>query len=208
MESAQAIPRAVARGISEATVNDTREALQTVLTDQYGGEKTYVWIRDFDDSTVWFSIDGSDDGGIFAQAYTGDDGSVELSGDRTEVRVKTTYVPATRPDSNTPTTEESEEDTMGKISIEESEHTTLTEKAGRVDALLTENANLKAEVEQLTEAKAADDRATRARSIVSERATEAQRHLLRARGEGLPGRHPAHRGRRVRRGGVHHARRR
>jgi hypothetical protein len=173
-ECAQANERAIGHGISEATVNDTREALQTVLRDAYGGDKTWVWVRDFDDATVWFEIEAEgDESGIYGQTYTDTDGAVALSGDRTEVRVKTTYVPATRPDSNTPTTEESEEDTMGKISIEESEHTTLTEKAGRVDALQEENVNLKAENTALKEAESGRVRGDRARTLVAERATEA-----------------------------------
>jgi hypothetical protein len=31
--------------------------LQTVLRDAYGGDKTYVWVRDFDDTTVWFEVE-------------------------------------------------------------------------------------------------------------------------------------------------------
>ncbi|HEY0889364.1 MAG TPA: hypothetical protein VGE38_07125 [Nocardioides sp.] len=159
--------RAVGHGLEEATVNDTREALQTTLRDAYAGDKTYVWVRDFDDSTVWFEVEGEgDDNGIYAQAYSAD--GTELSGDRTEVRVQTTYVPVTRPDSNTPTTEESQEDTMGKIQIEESEHTRLTEKAGRVDALESENATLKAEKAALEEGRAADQRRARAMDLIRE----------------------------------------
>lgn len=167
LESAAANQRAIAHGVAEATVNDTREALQTALRDAYAGDKTWVYVRDFDDSTVWFEIEGDgDDNGIYAQAYASDGAS--LSGDRTEVRVQTTYVPVTRPDSTNPTTEESQEDTMGKIQIEESEHTRLTEKAGRVDALESENATLKAEKAALEEGRAADQRRARAMDLIRE----------------------------------------
>lgn len=170
MESAAANRRAIDHGIEEATVNDTREALQTSLRDAYAADKTWVYVRDFDDSTVWFEVEGDgDDNGIYAQAYAMSDGAgASLSGDRTEVRVQTTYVPVTRPDSTNPTTEESQEDTMGKIQIEESEHTRLTEKAGRVDALESENAALKAEKTQLEEARAADQRRARAMDLIRE----------------------------------------
>lgn len=167
LESARANQRAIRHGVAEATVNDTREALQTALRDAYAGDKTWVYVRDFDDSTVWFEVEGDgDDNGIYAQAYAGD--GTTLSGDRTEVRVQTTYVPVTRPDSNTPTTEESQEDTMGKIQIEESVHTELTEKAGRVDALESENATLKAENGQLKESAAVTTRRSRAMDLIRE----------------------------------------
>lgn len=176
MESAQAIPRAIAHGLSEATVNDTRDTLSTLLRDAYSGEKTWVWVRDFDDSTVWFEIEAEgDENGVYGQAYTDDDGVIALSGERTEVRVVTNYVPATRPDdSKTPKkTEESEEDTMPKIQVEEAVHTAALEKAGRVDELQEENATLKAENTQLKEAEATRVRRDRAGVLIGERATEA-----------------------------------
>lgn len=166
--------RVMARGVSESTANDTREALQTVVRDEYGGDKTYVWVRDFDPDpdvmTVWFEVEApeGEDSGVFAQSYTDADGAVSLTGDRTEVRVSTTYVPVTRPDSTNPTTTESTEDNMAKIQIEESEHRGLTEKAGRVDALESENAALKAEKTQLEEARAADQRRGRAMDLIRE----------------------------------------
>jgi hypothetical protein len=143
LESARANTRAIGRGISEATVNDTREALVQVLRDAYPSAEDnerghWVYVRDFDDSTVWFEIEGSDDAGIYGQAYTSTDGAVALSGDRAEVRVVTTYVPATRPDSTNPTTEESEEDPMAEVRIEETELARLRDVDGRVTTLESE----------------------------------------------------------------------
>lgn len=171
LESADANRRALDRGVAEATVNDTREALQTVLREAYAtGENAWVWVRDFDDTTVWFEVEGrgADDAGIYGQTYTNADGVVGLTGTRTEVRVQTKYVPVTRPDSTNPTTEESQEDTMGKIQIEEAEHTRLTETAGRVTALQEENATLKAERDQLREEKIAGARRDRAAVLIGE----------------------------------------
>ncbi|MEV5001949.1 hypothetical protein [Nocardioides sp. LML1-1-1.1] len=62
---------------------------------------------------------------------------------------------------------------MPKIQIEESAHTDLVEKAGRVDALVSENASLKAENDTLKEADAARARTDRARELVAERAQAA-----------------------------------
>lgn len=180
VESARANERAISRGVSEATVNDTREALQTALRDAYGAapvdRSVWVYVRDFDDETVWFEVEGSgtSDPGIFGQTYTvADNGAVSLTGQRIAVRVRTTYVPATRPDSTNPTTEESKEDTMGKIQIEESEHTRLVEEAGRVAQLQQENAAKDARIAELEEAQARRTRTDRAVEIVEARAKEA-----------------------------------
>jgi hypothetical protein len=170
LESARVNKRAIGHGIAEATVNDTREALQTVLRDTYGGEKVYVWVRDFDDSTVWFEVENGQDSGVFGQTYSNADGAVALSGDRTEVRVSTTYVPV-RPGGNTPTTE-SEEDTMPQIQIDEAEHSRLVTEAGRVTALEARATTAESERDQLRterdQLRAREAAATHARTRVTE----------------------------------------
>jgi hypothetical protein len=106
---------AVEHGVAEATANDTREQLQQVLRDTYGGEKSWVWVRDFDETTVWYEHETPDSCATYALTYeTTDDGAVSLTGSPTEVRARTEYVPATRPDSTTTTTTESEEVPMGR----------------------------------------------------------------------------------------------
>lgn len=177
LESARAHQRAVARGLTEATVNDTREALGSELGDAYADKNSYVWVRDFDDKTVWFEVDGPDGSDLYAQPYTQSaDGTVALTGDRTEVRVVTTYVPADRPDGTTTT--ESREDTMPQIQIEESEHTRLVEAAGRVTTLeeraTAAEARATAAEQRATVAEEAGvvrDRRDRAAELITERAT-------------------------------------
>lgn len=169
LESAWATANPVRRGINEATANDTRDALSTVVRATYGSDEVWVWVRDFDDSTVWFDLDG-DENGTYAQTYTRDeDGSVALTGDRTEVRVVTTYVPATRSDGNT--TEESEEDTMPQI--EESELAQLREAHGRVPTLESERDTAIRERDEARRQLAATQRVTRATVLVNERADDA-----------------------------------
>ncbi len=126
------------RGVSEASVNDRREALSTILRDAYSDDSTWVWLRDFDDTTCWFDIESGDDSGTWQQTYTtGDDGlPSSLTGDRTEVRVVTQYVPATP--AGQPNTQESKEDTMATTQIEETELSGLREKASRVTTLESE----------------------------------------------------------------------
>lgn len=164
--------RATAHGVDEATVNDTREALQTLLRDTYGGgDRTYVWVRDFDDTTVWFEIDSESDAGMYGQSYSSSDaGGVALTGERAEVRVVTTYVPV-NPAGRT-TTQESEEDTMPQI--EESRLAQLEEAAGRVTTLESERDAAVAERDDARTQLAERDRTDRARAIVAERATHAE----------------------------------
>lgn len=168
LESARVNKRALSHGVAEATVNDTREALQTVLRDAYGGDNTYVWVRDFDDSTVWFEVESGDDSGLFAQTYTGEGSSLALSGDRTEVRVVTKYVPVNP--AGLTTTEASKEDTMGNIQIDEAEHRSLVERAGRVDTLESERDTVITERDEARRELAEARRDDRARTLLSERA--------------------------------------
>lgn len=179
--------------VGEATANDTREALQTALRDAYAGEKSWVWVRDFDDSTVWYEHETPDDTGTYAEGYTlADDSAVTLSGSRTEVRVRTTYVPATRPDGNKET-EESEEDTMPEIA--ESELARLREDAGRVQTLESERdaerqraEAAEAERDQAREQLAESQRASTIARIVAEAADAAHVELNEFETAGLTGR--------------------
>lgn len=126
-------------GVEEATVNDRREALATLLKDTYGGEKVWVYLRDFDDTTAWFEIESGDDAGIWQQAYSSNnDIPSALAGDRVEVRVSTTYVPVAPAGQSITTTESHQEDIMATTQIEEAELTGLREQAGRVEALEAE----------------------------------------------------------------------
>lgn len=141
LESAAATHRAVEHGVEEATANDLRDALSTTLRETYAqAEKTYAWVRDFDTTTVWFEIESPTDNGIYAQGYT--DNGMTLTGDRTEVRVQTSYVPVnTTTEASLPTPagrtiNRPEEDTMPQI--EEARLRQLEEDAGRVPTLITE----------------------------------------------------------------------
>lgn len=187
LESAASVTRAIEHGLAEAAANDIRDALANTLRDAYGAEKTYVWVRDFDPdtSTVWFEVEAESDSGLYAQSYTSD--GTALTGDRTEVRVQTSYVPrvdATATETSQPTpagrttiTEESQEGTMGNITIEESEHTRLVEQAGRVTVLETERDTA------ISERDAATERATVAEGSLADRdRQDAARRIIEAAG--------------------------
>ena len=138
----QITERAVARGVAQETVNDTRAALSDALKAAYGGDKTWVWVRDFDESTVWFDYEAPDQQAIYQQGYTlTDAGAVELAaGGPLEVRARTEYVPVTPAAESGATNvpapagqhhpiKLSEEDTMPQI--EESRLAQLEADAGR-----------------------------------------------------------------------------
>lgn len=131
---------------TEATAGDTRQALHAAVKAAHGDDDTYTWVRDFDpdQNLVWFDVEDGDSTHIYQQGYTQDqDGTAaSLTGERTEVRARTEYVPVTSdateashqppvaPAGSTPTHESPEEDTMPQI--EESRLAQLEADAGRV----------------------------------------------------------------------------
>lgn len=136
---------------TEAAVSDQREALSNALNAAYGGEKSYVGIRDFDPDAgrVWFWYENPTGSGTYQVDYEADEsGSITLTGDPIEVRAKTVYVPiATQPteaaSTNVPAPAgqhhpptESKEDTMPEI--EAGRLAQLEEAAGRVPTLASE----------------------------------------------------------------------
>jgi hypothetical protein len=130
-----AVEAAIRRGVAEATANDRRDQLDSLVKAEHGGEGFWTWVRDFDDTTVWFQIDGGDDTGTYQQAYdVDDDVATALTGERTEVRAQTTYVPVDPAGQSNP--QESEEDTMPQI--EEARLRQLEEAHGRVPTLESE----------------------------------------------------------------------
>jgi hypothetical protein len=126
--------RAIANGIAEATANERRELLQDALKTTFGAEDIYVWVRDFDDTSVWFDLDTPEESATWQIPYTAGDSGVTLSGEPTKVRAETRYVPVD-PAADT-TTQESQEDTMPQI--EEARLGQLEEAAGRVPTLESE----------------------------------------------------------------------
>lgn len=165
--------------VTEATVNDQREALDDVLKNAHGAENTYVWLRDFDATTAWFEI--SADGGetTYAQAYTtGDNGLANaMTGERTEVRQVTQYVSVIPAGQSI----ESLGAAMGTTTIEETALSDLRETAGRVtaaesarDAAIKERDEAKAETAELKEAAAVRDRKDKAAAIVATEAKTAE----------------------------------
>lgn len=129
----------------EATANDTRAALNRALTDEFGGEQSWLWVEDFDSDTVWYSHAWPEGSATYQLGYAiNDESVVTFSGAPVEVRQETTYVPveATEAAPVDPAgqsiTESAKEADMGLIQIDEAEHKRLVEREGRVLTLETE----------------------------------------------------------------------
>lgn len=175
LESARVNDRAVRNhGLEEATVNDRREALSTIVKDAYAADKTWVWLRDFDDTTAWFDIESTDDSATWSQPYASDSEGIAtaLTGARTEVRPVTTYVPV---DPAGQSTEESKEDTMPQI--EEARLRELEEASGRVPQLENELTEAQTEIAAANRRAALAEARTTARERATTRVTEANGDL-------------------------------
>jgi hypothetical protein len=132
----------------EATYRDRRDQIETAVKGQYQTDQQYVWVRDFDDTQVWFE---TDEGHCWQQTYqiAADDLSVSLTGDAVEVRPVVQYVPV-KPEGET---ESNKEATMPQI--DEAKLAELTAAADRVSTLeaqLAEKDNKIAEKDQALKA--------------------------------------------------------
>ncbi|MFF2493245.1 HK97 family phage prohead protease [Agromyces sp. NPDC058064] len=78
----------------KSTANEVRDQLNELVREAYGSDGVDVWIRDFDESKVWFTVMSADETGTFQQDYeSDDDNGFTLTGDRMKVRLVTNYVP-------------------------------------------------------------------------------------------------------------------
>lgn len=186
--------------VDEATTNDTREALNAALRAAYGAEDVWLWLRDFDDTTVWFTREDADSSAIYQQAYAlADNGTAVLAdGDPIEVRARTEYVPVTAATESGPTnvpapagqpiTQESKEDTI-MPEISEAQLANLTEAAGRVPTLESEREQAIRERDEAREALAQRDRGDLITATIN--AVEGADTLTSLERDGLAARVPA-----------------
>ena len=149
----------------EATANERRDQLSAAVRAAYAsGPDEYAWVRDFDDTAVVFELADK----LYSQPYTvtDDDLTVTLTGQRTEVRAVTQYVPAHS--AGVATTESPKEELMPEITQAE------------LDALNTRatDAEKRAETAEaaLAEAEKAK-RTTEARKAAAAKVAEAAKDL-------------------------------
>lgn len=128
--------------VKEALQSNVREAISKSVQKEYGKPYqegvggTYTWLRDYDPDTsvAYFTVEDSDYK-TYQQSY---DEAFNLTGDRTEVRATTIYVPVAAPSGSDTT--ESQEDSMA--TLEEAEAKATAQEA-RANTLAEENATLK-----------------------------------------------------------------
>lgn len=81
--------------VTEALVNDRRQALSQAVAQAYGSDNDYVWVRDYDheNGVVYFDVETDGAYTTFSQGFSVvNDAAVELQGERDEVRAVTQYV--------------------------------------------------------------------------------------------------------------------
>jgi len=167
---AMAMAAEATRPARETAAADTEQAVQDAVGQAYSNadNETYSWLRDYDpDAKVaYFELSIAGACTTYQQSYTvADSGDVELTGDKTEVIRRITYVPAGTTESATPivpvhptrqstTTRENTmpENEGATTSIEESKRRELEEAAGRVPVL---EAKLASETERANTAEQA-----------------------------------------------------
>lgn len=82
----------------ELSANDKRERLRTLLVEAYGGEDTWVWVRDFGDDWVVYEVETDGDIANYRIGYQVDDSdNLTLTGEPEEVEVRTQYEPVNAP---------------------------------------------------------------------------------------------------------------
>lgn len=139
--------------LQEATYRDRREQIETAVRDRYQTDQQYVWLRDFDDTQVWFE---TDDGHCWQQPYevAADDLSVALTGEPVEVRPVTQYVPVKPEQGSTESATEGEPDMDPK------------ELEAQIEALQKQVADLTAKNTALETAALARENADKAREAL------------------------------------------
>jgi hypothetical protein len=83
----------------EATVEQSRAAIDRALAGRYAAGGGYCWVQDFDPDfgLVWFTARAEDDTSrTYQQSYITSGGEVHLTGERVEVRARTVYEPVTK----------------------------------------------------------------------------------------------------------------
>ncbi|MGN7250058.1 hypothetical protein [Arthrobacter sp. SAFR-014] len=148
LESARAV---------EATANDTREWLQAAVKTTSDG---YAYVRDFDDTNVWYASWDDDAEHLYQQGYTLSGNTATLTGDPIEVRVETSYVPIT------PATEAAKDSAPNPAAVTENQ-----EEANMATIDDKELADLRESASRATAAEAdittATERATRAETALT-----------------------------------------
>ena len=113
LESARPVEDPEITVVREATANEKERALSDLVNKAYSVNKNWVWVRDYDDTHVWFEVSDEDGFAIYQQTYSSvNDVPSSLEGSRAEVRAQTTYVPVSTQESTTRNNETTPKETV------------------------------------------------------------------------------------------------
>jgi HK97 family phage prohead protease len=123
------------------TARDLRTALDTAVARAVGGANRYVWVGDYTDDWVVFSVDieggpSSGQTGLYRQEYTVADGVVTLLGTPIEVVERTEYAPAKDGETDTKTNDTAAAIKAGRVLSKQNE-TRVAEIARLASELLS-----------------------------------------------------------------------
>lgn len=155
--------------LREGINDETRDLLQRAVRDTISDRDTWMYVRDHDDNTVWFSTEGpSDVLTTYEQKYTRNGITITLTGEPVEVVPTTVYVPKSSPDPSGTAAKESTSTKEDTMEISEADHKALTDKAGRVEQLETDLAEAIAKIDAYEAEKAHTKRVADVTAVVEE----------------------------------------
>ena len=154
--------------LHEGVNDETRDLLQKAVRAAQGDRDMWLYVRDHNDTTVWFDIETpSDVRATYEQKYTRNGITITLTGEPAEVVPTTVYVPKTTPAPAGNGNQES--NPKEAAAIADNQNTGRVEEAdSELEKLRKENAALKAEIAELRKAKAKEARRTEVAGIVEE----------------------------------------
>src|SRR6478735_1051399 len=130
--------------VEEALQSDVREAVDKMVRKAYGKPYeegvggVYVWLRDYDpDANVAYFTVEDKDYKTYQQSF---DEAFNLTGDRTEVRATTIYVPVAAPSGSPTTSTESAQE--AKMTTLEQENAALAARAEAAEQALARTAHI------------------------------------------------------------------
>lgn len=171
--------------LREGINDETRDLLQKALRDTIGNRDMWMYVRDHDDNTVWFSTEGPADVlTTYEQTYTRNGITISLTGEPKEVVPTTVYVPKTNPAPAGNGNQESDNKEASEMGDTTNTDTSRVDEADskknnsgsgggngnetEVEKLRRENGELKAEIKRLKAQGAKEARRTEVAGIVEE----------------------------------------
>lgn len=154
--------------VQESVLDETWQLLRKAV--RAARPEEWLYVRDHNDSTVWYDVETEAGDSTCEQSYTRDGITVTLTGTPTEVFPTTVYVPTNTTSApageEVNTSDNQEESIMGDTTNAETSR--VEEADSELEKLKKENAALKAEIAELKKQSAKEARRTEVAGIVEE----------------------------------------